>query len=104
MSKRPAMTIEDLAQLIRERLPSPALLLTKAEAARRMGVDRATTLAQLINSGQLRTVAVGSRVRIPLAEIERIAREGTAPVASVRRPAHRYDAKAEAEAIRRLKI
>jgi len=50
--------------------------LTHREAARRLGVDRATTLCELIAAGQIRTVPVGNHARIPIAEIERIAKFG----------------------------
>lgn len=51
-------------------------LLSKKEAARRLGVDRATTLEQLIASGHIKAVPFNNRVRIPLAEVERILSEG----------------------------
>ncbi|HEX8820369.1 MAG TPA: helix-turn-helix domain-containing protein [Archangium sp.] len=51
-------------------------LLSKKEAARRLGVDRATTLAQFITSGRIKTVDVNGRQRIPVSEIERILSEG----------------------------
>jgi excisionase family DNA binding protein len=51
-------------------------LLSKKEAARRLGVDRATTLEGLIASGNLKTVPFNGRVRIPLAEVERVLNEG----------------------------
>ncbi|HYH99798.1 helix-turn-helix domain-containing protein [Hyalangium sp.] len=65
--------------LTQEREPSPphqppipnAQLLSLREAARRLGVDRNTTLAKLIRTGQLRTVETSGRLRIPAAEIER---------------------------------
>jgi excisionase family DNA binding protein len=63
--------------------PHPdAKLLSLREAARRLGVDRNTTLRALIRTGQLRTVNTGGRPRIPAAEVERFAkvdRTGDAP-------------------------
>lgn len=66
--------------LTQEREPRPphqhpipnAQLLSLREAARRLGVDRNTTLAKLIRTGQLRPVETSGRLRIPAAEIERI--------------------------------
>jgi hypothetical protein len=51
-------------------------LLSKKEAARRLGVDRATTLAQFTASGRIKTVDVNGHQRIPVSEIERILSEG----------------------------
>lgn len=51
-------------------------LLSKREAAKRLGVDRGTTLEVLIATKQLKTVRTGKRVRIPAAEVERLVREG----------------------------
>jgi len=54
-----------------------AQLLSSREAARRLGVDRNTTLAKLIRTGQLRTVETSGRIRIPAAEVERFAKAGS---------------------------
>jgi excisionase family DNA binding protein len=62
-------------QLDRAVAPPPALL-SKAAAAEMLGVSRNATMTELIRSGRLRTVTVGARVRIPLAEVERLTREG----------------------------
>ncbi|HZH16126.1 MAG TPA: helix-turn-helix domain-containing protein [Archangium sp.] len=48
-----------------------AHLLSLREAARRLGMDRKTTLMKLICTGQLRGVETGGRLRIPASEIER---------------------------------
>lgn len=65
-------------------------LLSKKEAARRLGVDRATTLEGLITAGDIKTVPFNGRVRIPLAEVERILNEGIptvdTPRPRIRRP------------------
>ena len=52
-------------------------LLSFVAAARLLGVDRKTTLRDLIADKRLRTVIVGNRCRVPLVELERIEREGT---------------------------
>jgi excisionase family DNA binding protein len=66
-----------------------AELLSKKEAARRLGVDRATTLEQLIASGHIKTVPFNGRVRIPLAEVERVLNEGIPSMDTVRPKARR---------------
>ena len=86
-------------------------LLSKKEAARRLGVDRATTLEGLIASGNIKTVPFNGRVRIPLAEVERILSEGT-PLVGRPRPNTRRSAQpavsgpheSPGEKIRRLKV
>ena len=60
----------------RQRTTPNAQLLSLREAARRLGVDRNTTLAKLIRMGQLRTVETSGRSRIPAAEVERFAKSG----------------------------
>ncbi len=86
-------------------------LLSKKEAARRLGVDRATTLEGLIALGEIKTVPFNGRVRIPLAEVERILNEGIptvdAPRPRIRRPAHASTPtsfESPGEKIRRLKF
>ncbi|QRK07184.1 helix-turn-helix domain-containing protein [Archangium violaceum] len=72
------------SELTRERETRPASqrttfnaqLLSLREAARRLGVDRNTTLAKLIRTGQLRTVETSGRIRISAAEVERFAKAG----------------------------
>jgi excisionase family DNA binding protein len=66
-----------------------AKLLAKKEAARRLGVDRATTLERLIASGYIKTVPFNGRVRIPLAEVERVLNEGIPSGDTFRLKAHR---------------
>jgi len=51
-------------------------LLSKAEAARCLGVDRKKTLRYLIADGLLKTVPAPRGPRIPRAEVERLLREG----------------------------
>ncbi len=50
-------------------------LLSKREAARRLGISRTRTLPDLIADRRLRVVRVGDGVRIPAAEVERLAKE-----------------------------
>lgn len=59
-------------------------LLSKREAARRLRIDRGTTLEELLRSGRLRAVPAlsGKGVRIPSAEVERLQREGLQPGAT----------------------
>jgi excisionase family DNA binding protein len=86
-------------------------LLSKKEAARRLGVDRATTLEELIASGNIKTVPFKDRVRIPVAEVERILNEGIpqmdASHSKARRPIRVNTPKASdspGDAIRKLKF
>jgi hypothetical protein len=59
-------------------------LLSLAAAARWLGVDRKTTLLDLIYDQRLRTVMVGNRCKVPLVELERIEWEGTTRLRSNR--------------------
>ena len=70
-----------LAVLIRQRHRSQKALISLREAARRLGIDRSTTLADLIRNGRIKVVQKNSRPAIPAGEIERIERDGfsTAP-------------------------
>ena len=56
--------------------PSERLALSKRAAARLLGIDRGRRLNQLIRAGALRVIPWGRTVRIPLAEVERLAAEG----------------------------
>jgi excisionase family DNA binding protein len=71
------------------KLSSSPLALSRRQAARRLGVSRGRTLDLLIQEGVIRTVRIGSRIKIPLAEIERLLQEGapnsTPPPPMVRR-------------------
>jgi excisionase family DNA binding protein len=94
----PARTVEELAEqldrverllldLVRERGASRAANappLSKREAARRLGIDRGTTLEDLIREQKLQTVPAlnGKGVRIPAHEVERLLREGLPGVAA----------------------
>lgn len=86
-------------------------LLSKKEAARRLGVDRATTLEGLIAAGDIKTVPFNGRVRIPLAEVERILNEGIATNEPQGTKAHGFprratyvSARSPGDEIRKLKI
>lgn len=53
-----------------------ARLVSKRAAARALGIDRSTTLEDLIHDKQIRTVPVRGHLRIPATEIERLTRDG----------------------------
>ncbi len=53
-----------------------ALVLSLREAAKLLHIDRGSTLLDLIRAGRLRPVPWGRRQRIPLEEVQRLAREG----------------------------
>lgn len=55
---------------------TPRLVLSRREAARLLGIDRGETLGELLSTGQLRTVPWGRGLRIPLEEVQRLARDG----------------------------
>lgn len=78
------VTIAAKLDAIAERQP-PQRLLSKREAAALLGVSRGRTLDRLIAEGAIRTVTVGTRGRIPVAELDRLLVEGapSAPVAVV---------------------
>jgi excisionase family DNA binding protein len=54
------------------RRDTPAGLLSFRKAAKLLGIDRGTTLNAMVASGQIRTVTVGKREKIPMAEIQRL--------------------------------
>jgi excisionase family DNA binding protein len=58
------------------RQPSPALAVSFREAAHLLGIDRGSTLLDLIHAGRLRPVAWGKRQRIPLEQVQELARTG----------------------------
>jgi hypothetical protein len=74
---------------VRQQRKASSELLSKKEAARRLGVDRATTLAQFTTSGRIKTVEINGHQRIPASEIERILSEGLPATESQRPRAHR---------------
>lgn len=60
-------------------------LLSQAEAARRLGISRCSTLPALIASGLIQTVPWQRRLKIPLSEVERLCREGIPVIQSGRK-------------------
>jgi hypothetical protein len=114
----PAATLELLLEEVRSlrrevaelrrgagRPGSNADFLTKRAAARLLGVDRCTTLEQLLASGRIHSVLIAGRLRIPRAELQRIAAEGALPPPA--RPTRRGSIAAPAPApgsLRRLRL
>lgn len=81
------------------------LVLSKREAAHLLGVDRGRTLGELLRSGQLRAVPWGKGERIPLEEVQRLAREGFKAGGAKPRPSHpRRKAKANPAELRKLDL
>lgn len=62
-------------QTARELRSAEVRLLSKARASKRLGIGN-ETLTYLIRSKQLGTVKVGKRVKIPTADVERLASQG----------------------------
>jgi hypothetical protein len=95
-----------LAMLIRQRHRSQKALLSLREAARRLGIDRSTTLADLIRNGRIKVVQKNSRPVIPAGEIERIERDGfsTAPAAKAPPRKRRRELGKPGDAIRGLTV
>lgn len=56
---------------------APRMALGVAETAALLGVSR-TTVHALLRSGRLRSVKIGARRLIPVAEVERLLEQGTA--------------------------
>lgn len=86
---------------------SGPLVVSKREAARLLGIDRGRTLGALLRAGQLRTVPWGRGSRIPLEEVQRLAREGfSAPEGVTPRPSHarRRPGQCDPAALRRLDL
>jgi excisionase family DNA binding protein len=54
-------------------------LLSMREAARRLGIDRNTTLREMIDAGHIRAVPFRGGARIPASEIDRVCTEGLTP-------------------------
>ncbi len=81
------------------------LVLSKREAADLLGVDRGRTMGELIRSGQLRPIPWGKGQRIPLEEVQRLAREGfKTPGAKLRPSRPRRAGKADPAALRKLDL
>lgn len=88
------------------RPPVTALVVSYREAARLLHVDRVRTLHALIAAGSLRPVPWGGRMRIPLEQIQQLARTGYTvggrPGRAVSRP--RRSGTVDPDALRRLDI
>lgn len=82
------------------------LLVSKRQAARLLGIGRGDTLSRLIASGRIRVVSVDGRLRIPLEEVHRVAREGTEPPPALRRGVRRSASRglSVAEKIRAIEL
>lgn len=84
-------------------MTDPVIALSRRRAARRLGT-RIETIGDLVRRGLIREVPWGNRRRIPLEEVERLAREGwTLDAPSPRRRAERAP-KDAAAAIRAIKL
>ncbi|WP_242394820.1 helix-turn-helix domain-containing protein [Anaeromyxobacter oryzisoli] len=83
-------------------------LLSKRAAARMLGVDRGTTLEELVRDGRLRTVDVGGRPRIPRSELERVLAAGVPQAEAKTRRASRTRkatrGTVDPDALRRMKL
>ncbi len=55
---------------------APALALSFREAARLLKIDRATTLHALVAAGRLTPIPWGHRQRLPLEQVQELARTG----------------------------
>jgi excisionase family DNA binding protein len=100
---------KEIEERPRHRRPRPdARLLSQREAAHRLGVDRNTTLVDLIRTGQIRTVEVNGKRKVPASEVERLAQEGfdtSQPEPKRRAPRARgASARKPGDAIRALKL
>jgi len=85
--------------------PVVKLALSFREAAKALGIDRNRLLRSLIREGKLRTIPWGKRTRIPLAEVERLAREGFSLGSRAKPRAQRgRPARQDPEALRKLDL
>lgn len=85
---------------------TPRLVVSKREAAHLLGIDRGRTLGELLRSGRLRAIPWGRGERIPLEEVQRLAREGfTSPSAKPRASkVQRRSRFVDPEALRKLDL
>ena len=65
---------------------SPRQVLSLREAARQLGIDRNRTLKALLASGQVRTVQVNGKKKIPASEVDRLAQHGFDTSRTVAKP------------------
>ena len=68
--------VQDLDALHGERRKKSLRLLSLSEAARRLGVSRNGTLHCWIRDRRIAAVKVGGRLKISVAEVERVSTEG----------------------------
>ena len=83
-----------------------ALALSRRRAAQLLRIDRGDTLDQLIRRGLLREIPWGKGKRIPLEDVERLAREGFTAEGTRprRRPVSRKPGVCDPDALRRLDV
>lgn len=76
----------EIREMRRELSPPPQLLSIR-QAAKYLGVSAGRTIAPLVSSGAIRTVVLipGRTPKIPLEEVQRIAREGVQAPTKARR-------------------
>ena len=94
-----------LTKLVRSRSRPPAAAVSLRKAAAMLGVDRCTTLPEMIAAGSIRTVKIGGHTRISMREIDRVLEEGASmdgPRMRVARTKKIRTVEDEAEAILRL--
>lgn len=74
------LELADLKQRVEaleaEKRRTSSRLLSKREAAKRLGIARGTTLELLIQTKQLKLVRTGKRQRIPEPEVEQLVKNG----------------------------
>lgn len=86
---------------------APKALLSLRQAAARLGVDRGTTLRDLITSGQLQTVTANDKTKVPASEVERLSRTGfdsSTPIPSRRRAPTKKNAPRDWSALKAFKV
>jgi hypothetical protein len=85
-------------------LSDVGLAVSRRKAARLLRIDRGATLDQLVRRGLLREIPWGSGRRIPLEDVERLAREGFAAEGTRprRRTVSRRPGVCDPDALRRL--
>jgi excisionase family DNA binding protein len=95
--------------MLNQRTPSaPALALSYREAARLLRIDRGSTLIDLISAGRLKPVPWGGRRRIPLEQVQELARTGFTvngkPSRAVSRPRRSVPAPGVGNRIRAIEV
>lgn len=107
-------SLDDLRQIVREELSRAGTvanrgkeLLSKRAAAAFLGVDRKTTLENLIQSGQIPTVSAGKQTRIVRSVLVELLENGfsSGPKRKLRHPrAHGSPSSCNSAAIRAIDI